>query len=285
MTHTHRNIPDTHILTALRAALLAGEAILEVYTMKDREITTKEDNSPLTLADRRADTIIKEQLEPTDIPVFTEESSSTPYETREKWQEYWLVDPLDGTKEFIKKNDEFTVNIALIRDNRPVFGVIYLPVFRQLYFAMEGKGSYRLDNIDPASFLEEKDLAVITGKAVRLPDAPHNDRLRIVVSRSHLSPETKAFIEETLGPGADYEMISAGSSLKFCRVAEGRAELYPRLAPTMEWDIAAAYIIVTEAGGTVTQPDGSPVLFNKEDLHNPWFVVASRKMSQKIFQK
>jgi hypothetical protein len=148
MTHTHRNIPDTHILTALRAALLAGEAILEVYTMKDREITTKEDNSPLTLADRRADNIIKDHLETTGIPVFTEESSSTPYEIRKGWKEYWLVDPLDGTKEFIKKNDEFTVNIALIRENLPVFGVIYLPVFRQLYMAIEGRGSYRMDGID-----------------------------------------------------------------------------------------------------------------------------------------
>ncbi len=278
-------ITDPLLATALRASLLAGEAILEVYRMEDREITTKKDNSPLTLADRRADTIIQEQLQPTGIPVFTEESSDTPYHIRKNWQEYWLVDPLDGTKEFIKKNDEFTVNIALIRRNMPVLGVIYLPVFRQLYFAVEGKGSYRMDTIDPGRMIKETDPAILFAGAIPLPDIPPDGKTRIVVSRSHLSPETEAFITEKLGEDADYEMISAGSSLKFCRVAEGQATLYPRLAPTMEWDIAAACIIVTEAGGTVTQPDGSPVLFNKEDLHNPWFVVASREMSKKIFQK
>ena len=284
MTHPAGNIPAPHLITALHASLRAGEAILEVYRMEDREITTKEDHSPLTLADRRADNIIKDHLETTGIPVFTEESSSTPYEIRKGWKEYWLVDPLDGTKESIKKNDEFTVNIALIRENLPVFGVIYLPVFRQLYMAIEGRGSYRMDTVDPVRLLKEPDPEAFFGSAVRLPETRHDSRLRIVVSRSHLSPETKAFIEEKLGAGADYEMISAGSSLRFCRVAEGQADLYPRLAPTMEWDIAAAWIIVTEAGGHVTQPDGSPVLFNKEDLHNPWFVVASKEMYQKIFQ-
>ncbi len=284
MTNTHTNIPDTHILTALRAALLAGEAILEVYQMEDREITTKEDNSPLTLADRRADGIIKEHLQTTDIPVFTEESSDTPYGIRKTWKEYWLVDPLDGTKEFIKKNDEFTVNIALMRDNKPLFGVIYLPVFRQLYFAIEGKGAYRIDQIDPERMIKEKDPNRFFSQGQRLPDTPRDGHLRIVVSRSHLSPETKEFIDDKLGADAEYEMISAGSSLKFCRVAEGKAGLYPRLAPTMEWDIAAACIIVTEAGGHVTQPDGAPVLFNKEDLHNPWFVVTSAEMYEKIFK-
>ncbi len=282
MTQT-KEITGTSLLQAFHASLRAGTAILEVYDMDDREITVKEDHSPLTLADRRADSIIQEHLKTTGIPVFTEESSSTPYEIRKTWEEYWLVDPLDGTKEFIKKNDEFTVNIALIRENRPVFGVIYLPVFRQLYFATEGRGAFRLDKVDVNAMLREKDPEIFFSQGTPLPDAPESDRVRVVVSRSHLTPETKAFIEEKLGSGTDYEMISAGSSLKFCRVAEGKADLYPRLAPTMEWDIAAATVIVTAAGGSVTQPDGSPVLFNKEDLHNPWFVVASRAMSRRIF--
>ncbi len=272
-------IPYDRFLPAFKASLAAGTAILEVYNMEDQQVSLKEDHSPLTLADRRADDIIKKTLEPTGIPVFTEESAGVPYEIRKTWKRYWLVDPLDGTKEFIHHNHEFTVNIALIENRHPVFGIIYLPVYKQLYFAMKGTGAYRIDELTAEDF-HAGDPALATAGAKRLPDRSH-EKTRIAVSRSHLSTETEAFIREKLGD-QPYELISAGSSLKFCRIAEGEADLYPRLGPTMEWDIAAGTVIVTEAGGEVLQYDGKPLLFNRENLLNPWFVVMSGKMSERI---
>ena len=273
------NMPDTWIKLAFQATLNAGAAILEVYGMKDQEITIKADHSPLTLADRRADTVIKEILGATHIPVFTEESSDVSYDIRKAWDQYWLVDPLDGTKEFIHHNDEFTVNIALIKGDIPVFGIIYIPVYKQIYFALKGRGAYRINDVR-ASDLRGSDSKELIKQATRLPDKKPSG-IRIAVSRSHMSPETESYVREKLG-SQPYKMISAGSSLKFCRVAEGEADLYPRLGPTMEWDIAAGVIIVTESGGTVRQYNGEPLLFNREDLLNPWFVVASGKM-KKIF--
>ena len=268
-------ISDSWINQAFQATLQAGTAILEVYKMADQEIAIKADHSPITLADRKADTIIKATLQPTGIPVFTEESSDVPYNIRKKWDKYWLVDPLDGTKEFIRHNDEFTVNIALIEDHIPTFGIIFIPVYKQLYFAIKGRGAYRMDHISE-DFSNLTEGNKIIQQAVRLSDKQHTD-IRIAVSRSHLSPETKTYIHERIGD-RPYKMISAGSSLKFCRVAEGEADLYPRLGPTMEWDIAAGTIIVTESGGTVLQYDGKPLTFNRENLLNPWFVVASGEM-------
>ncbi len=273
--------PRDLLTTAVRAALLGGEAILTVYHLDDREITFKEDSSPLTLADRRADEAIRRELAATGIPILTEESSDIPYRERKEWQRFWLVDPLDGTKEFIRRNDEFTVNIALIEAGEPVAGVVYLPVFRQLYFAVKGEGAYRLDNVDIHNTPSFSPGAPLPEGAVRLPDRQPAGRVRVVVSRSHLSPETEAFIRRTLGD-TPYETLPAGSSLKFCRVAEGVADLYPRMGPTMEWDIAAATLLVTESGGSVSHTDGTPLRFNKEDLHNPWFVVANKKMTERI---
>ena len=272
-------IGNDWIIQALNAVIKAGAAILEVYDMSDQEISLKEDLSPITLADRRADNIIKDMLRLTGIPVFTEESSNVPYATRKTWDRYWLVDPLDGTKEFIHHNDEFTVNIALIEDRVPVFGVIYVPVYRQLYFAMKKRGAYRIENVtDP--FSPGTDISEISGYSVRLPDRTHHG-IRIAVSRSHMSPGTEAYLREKLGD-EPFEMVYAGSSLKFCRVAEGEADLYPRLGPTMEWDIAAGTIIMTEAGGIIRQYDGKPLIFNRENLLNPWFVAASGKMTKAL---
>ncbi len=273
------NIPDEWLRMAFEATLNAGKAILEVYGMKDQGVTVKEDHSPLTLADRRADNIIKDSLGSTGIPVFTEESSNVPYETRRTWDQYWLVDPLDGTKEFIRHNDEFTVNIALIEHGLPVFGVIYVPVYRQLYFAIKERGAYRMEDV-AGVFSPDTGMAEILAHAVRLPDRSHTG-LRVAVSRSHMSKETEAYLREKLGD-EPFEMVSAGSSLKFCRVAEGEADLYPRLGPTMEWDIAAGVIIITETGGMVQQYNGKPLLFNRENLLNPWFVAASGKMIRKL---
>ena len=271
------NIPDEWLRLAFEATLNAGKAILEVYEMEDQGVTMKADHSPLTLADRRADTIIKETLGSTPIPVFTEESSNVPYETRKTWDQYWLVDPLDGTKEFIHHNDEFTVNIALIKEKFPVFGIIYVPVYKQLYFAIKGSGAYRTDDISISGF-QGSDLTGLFKQAVRLPDK-RSAGIRVAVSRSHMSSETESYVREKL-ENKPFEVISAGSSLKFCRVAEGEADLYPRLGPTMEWDIAAGVIIVTETGGIVQQYNGEPFLFNRENLLNPWFVAASGKMKK-----
>jgi len=277
-----KKIRDKWIIHALNTALKAGTAILEVYEMSDQGISLKEDLSPITLADRRSDTIIKNMLRTTDIPVFTEESSNVPYEIRKTWDQYWLVDPLDGTKEFIHHYDEFTVNIALIEEGVPVFGVIYVPVYRQLYFAIKERGAYRIENIIE-TFSDNTELSNILDHAIRLPDRTHAG-IHVVVSRSHMSSETKAYIGEKLGD-EPFKIVSAGSSLKFCRVAEGEADLYPRLGPTMEWDIAAGIVIVTEAGGTVRQYDGKPLLFNRENLLNPWFVVASEEITKNIILK
>ncbi len=275
------NIPNNWIIRALHASIKAGEAIMKVYQMDDPEISLKKDHSPITLADKRADTIIKQFLQTTNIPVLSEESSEIPYPDRKEWAQYWLVDPLDGTKEFIHRNDEFTVNIALIKNNTPVFGIIYLPVYRQLYFALQDRGAYRMENISAEDILQIHDPDILFTQADRLPDIPSSSEIRVAVSRSHLSPETKSYIREKLG-NTSFEMISAGSSLKFCRVAEGEADFYPRLGPTMEWDIAAGVIIVTETGGIVRQYNGKPLLFNREDLLNPWFVVASHKMKKTL---
>jgi len=268
-------IPDIWITQAFHAAVRAGEAILEVYRMTDFEVSMKADKSPITLADRRADIIIKEHLRHTGISLLSEESSDIPFPVRKKWKTYWLVDPLDGTKEFIHRNDEFTVNIALIEIDTPVFGIIYIPVYRQLYFAILNRGAYRLNNVRPGEISGIQNPGHCIAAAARLPDEPSHKNIRISVSRSHLSPETKQYLKNTYHTTGKIELISSGSSLKFCRIAEGKTDLYPRLGPTMEWDIAAGHILVTEAGGTVKQPDGGPVIYNKENLLNPWFVAKS----------
>lgn len=236
----------------------ADKAIMEVYAGDDFGTTAKADNSPLTKADLASHHIITEalgQLTP-DFPVLSEESPETPYDTRRGWTTYWLVDPLDGTKEFLKRNDEFTVNIALIDGHTPVLGVVSAPALGVTYYAARGHGSFKqLDGEDAARISAED-----------RPDAP----LRMVVSRSHGGEELEAFLKNT--PSA--ESIPTGSSLKFCVVAEGAAHLYPRFGPTNEWDTAAAHCVVTEAGGTVTNFQGDPLVYNKPELLNPYFMVS-----------
>ncbi len=268
-------------IPALRAAVLAGQAIMEVY-QTDFEVDYKSDKSPLTLADRRAHDIITEHLLPSEIPILSEEGRDIPYSERKTWETLWIVDPLDGTKEFIKKNDEFTVNIALIHGQVPVFGVIYVPVKDMLYFGSLTAGAYLLKNrpllerfSGPPGAADLPPLEEVISRSRRLPNSEHSRSPRVIVgSRSHLTPEVEAFVDMQKQHYDQVEFVAAGSSLKFCLVAEGRAAVYPRLGPTMEWDTAAGQAIAAAAGAKVYRHDtGDPLLYNRPDLLNPWFVV------------
>ncbi|RLA59444.1 MAG: 3'(2'),5'-bisphosphate nucleotidase [Epsilonproteobacteria bacterium] len=263
---------------AIKAAVDAGEAILEIYA-QDFEVEFKMDESPLTSADKAAHNIIVQALETTPYPVLSEESGEITYEERKGWTTYWLVDPLDGTKEFVKKNGEFTVNIALIEDGVPVLGVVYVPVEQTLYvgvahgeWGME-QGAWRAEGCSGKSVNE------ILGSAVSLPLSPDRrprpSGLRVVASKSHCNEETREFIADLEKTYGTSELISRGSSLKLCMVAEGSADIYPRIAPTMEWDTAAAHAVVVAAGGTVMVYGTTNALtYNKEKLLNPYFVVS-----------
>jgi len=257
-------------LQAINAAIDAGLEILKVYKSDDFQIEKKGDDSPLTLADRIAHQKIMEYLVKTKIPVLSEEGKQIPYEKRKSWNKLWIVDPLDGTKEFIKRNGEFTVNIALIENSKPVFGVIYIPVTKELYFGIKEVGAFKVAKINSVT---NKDLNVLMQHGDQLP-LQIDRSYTVVASRSHLSNETKDYIDELKQQHADLEFISKGSSLKFCAVADGSADVYPRFAPTMEWDTAAGQAIVESMGGKVTKVDGFPLLYNRKDLLNPWFIVS-----------
>ena len=265
-----------YILNAIDAALRAGEKILSIYNdpASDFQIEKKADNSPLTIADREAHNIICEYLNDTPYPILSEEGRHLPYSERYKWETLWIVDPLDGTKEFIKRNGEFTVNIALVHNFVPVMGIIYLPVLRELYFAEESLGAYKLSDITERG---ELSLDELIASSIRLPETRISDKYVIVASRSHLSPETESYIKEKKNRYADVELISSGSSIKICLVAEGKADVYPRFAPTMEWDTAAGHAIARAAGKEIYQAGkNEPLIYNKEDLLNPWFVVENK---------
>ena len=209
-------------------------------------------------------------LSVTPFPVLSEEGKETPFAERSGWDMLWIVDPLDGTKEFIKKNGEFTVNIALVKEGVPVLGVIYVPVRKELYFAADSLGAFKLAEID---YGYQPSMDEIKTKAIRLPMPMGHQGVVVVASRSHQT-ETTAFIENLRKQGQPVTLISSGSSLKICLVAEGTADVYPRFAPTMEWDTAAGHAIARAAGCEVYHIDGkTPLKYNKEDLHNPWFIV------------
>lgn len=270
-----------YILNAIDAALEAGEKILSIYNdpASDFQIEKKADNSPLTIADREAHDAIARYLVDTPFPLLSEEGKHLPYAERRGWDTLWIVDPLDGTKEFIKRNGEFTVNIALVHNSVPVMGVIYLPVKKVLYFGAEGLGAYRLVDVTARG---ELSLDELMSKAVRLPESEERDKFVIVASRSHLTPETEAYIEEMKRSHAEVELISSGSSIKICQVAEGKANVYPRFAPTMEWDTAAGHAIARAAGKEIYQAEkDEPLLYNKEDLLNPWFIVETKRNPNK----
>ena len=262
-------------MVAIRAAIEAGAKIMSVYTDPDAdfEIEKKADNSPLTIADKKSHETISGILSGTDIPILSEEGKKIPYETRREWNELWIVDPLDGTKEFIKKNGEFTVNIAYVKDGIPQAGVIYIPVREELYIGDCEYGAFKLENIKSISE-EEEDFHSLISRASKLPVNEERKDFVVVASRSHFSAETEEFIEKMKGPHKSIETISKGSSLKLCLIAEGKADIYPRFAPTMEWDTAAGHAIIKAAGKEVYHTDEiTPLTYNKEDLLNPWFIA------------
>ncbi|MCB9285267.1 MAG: 3'(2'),5'-bisphosphate nucleotidase CysQ [Lewinellaceae bacterium] len=251
----------------IRLALEAGAAILEIYqNEEDWQVEKKDDHSPLTRADRRSNEIIcagLQRLTP-DIPIISEENRTIPYEERQHYTYCWLVDPLDGTKEFIKRNGEFTINIALVHEGKPVLGVVHIPVSEGTFWGVKGEGAHwthgdreeplRADVFDPGS-----------------------SHLKVVASRSHLNAETEAFIAQFNEP----VMVSRGSALKFMLLAEGEAHVYPRLAPTMEWDTAAAQIVLEEAGGSILEAESlQPLVYNKPDLLNPFFIAYGKKLKK-----
>jgi 3'(2'), 5'-bisphosphate nucleotidase len=258
------------------AAVLAGKEILAVYDTKF-DVEYKDDKSPLTLADKMASDKIVELLGQFGIPVLSEEGIHDPFEIRKTWGQLWIVDPLDGTKEFVKRNGEFTVNIALVENNLPTLGVIYSPVFRNLYFAAKGIGSFKIAHAQFSPFINAIDttsLQELLGSAQQLPVMSDRRNYVVVASRSHMSSETYEHIEKLKLLNEEVEIVTTGSSIKMCWVAEGIADEYPRFGPTMEWDTAAGQAILQEAGASLIDFETSaPMTYNRENLLNNWFIA------------
>jgi 3'(2'), 5'-bisphosphate nucleotidase len=267
---------NTLLHTAITASIHAGKEILSVYH-SDFAIEHKEDKSPLTLADKKSHEIISSYLMKSGYPVLSEEGAKIPYEQRAKWRKLWVVDPLDGTKEFVKRNGEFTVNIALIENQHPVIGVIYVPINEMLYFGTRAVGSFKINLSEEIkqNIIEDKiSLQLLIEKSEKLPNNKNKNKYTVVGSRSHMSPETEAFINEIKNKKGDIEMVSAGSSLKLCMIAEGKADIYPRFAPTMEWDTAAGQAILESIHFKLIDAESKEALqYNKENLINPWFIA------------
>jgi 3'(2'), 5'-bisphosphate nucleotidase len=262
---------NNNLKIAINAALEAGEAIMDIYDSVI-EVEYKDDKSPLTQADKKANDIINSFLLPTGIPIISEENKQTDYSTRKQWETCWVVDPVDGTKEFIKRNGEFTVNIALVTNGKPVLGVIYVPAVKTIYFAnVNNSNAFKAELNSHNVKLDE-----VLSLAVQLqPKEGDSSPIQVVGSRSHMSQETLDFVEQLKSKGKEVEIVSKGSSLKFCLVAEGNADVYPRFAPTMEWDTAAGQAICNAVGiDVISKETNKALLYNKENLLNPWFLVS-----------
>lgn len=263
----NNSAPNFEMLLKLakNAALQAGKEILKVYNSDDFGVERKTDESPLTKADKAAHYKIVDLLEDSKLPILSEEGAEIPFEVRSKWDYFWMVDPLDGTKEFIKRNGEFTVNIALINKGIPVMGVVYTPVTNELFYAHESIGAFKEDSLGIHKLSNSK-VTDLHG-------------LRVVASRSHLNEETKSFMEKLLEP----EVVSMGSSLKFLAIADSKADVYPRYAPTMEWDSAAAHGVCRVLGIDVLNLETKePVSYNKQNLLNPYFIVGASDLLKKL---
>ena len=250
---------EKELQIALEAAVKAGENIMEVYNSTESiNYEKKADDSPLTIADKKSHNTIIDFLKDTDIDIISEESKSIEYQERKNWEEYWLIDPLDGTKEFIKKNGEFTVNIALIKNNKPHLGIVYCPVKKILYWNDNDKKVFKREKEETREIKKRK------------PINENEEGLRVVVSRSHMSEETSEYVNKLTRP----ELISCGSSLKFLYIADNKADIYPRFGPTMEWDTAAAHSILNALEINVINLDtGRELSYNKENLLNPYFII------------
>ncbi len=261
---------NTILKIAIEASIEAGMKIMEIYS-GNFDVFHKEDDSPLTNADQKANTTINSYLDKTDYPIISEENKLTDYAIRRHWDTCWIVDPLDGTKEFIKRNGEFTVNIALVKEGTPVLGVIYVPVTKELFFTAADMGTSHHYIVNDTSY--DLDSIVMEAKSIAPAKLEPNDSIKIVGSRSHLNPDTQNFVKEKQET-SKVEIVSKGSSLKFCLVAEGKAHLYPRFAPTMEWDTAAGQAICKAVGvQVIDQTTNQPLTYNKENLLNPYFLV------------
>jgi len=258
----------------IKMAVEAGRNILSVYEKTAIDVKTKEDRSPLTLADTRSHNCLMQNLSPLGFPVLSEEGDIPEYENRKSRETFWLVDPLDGTKEFISRNGDFTVNIALIHRQQPVMGVVYVPVSGELFVGAPELGARYV-------LIEQNDAGQWKAKSKPLQAAglPRKDGIRVVASRSHMNKETEDAIFQLEKQYGKVHLTSRGSSLKLCMVASGEAHVYPRFAPTMEWDTAAGHAVALHAGLEVVEPlTGVPLRYNKEDLHNPWFIVKSPEL-------
>ena len=268
-------ITHSLILKVLQTAFQAGKAIMDIY-QQPFNVELKADNSPLTIADKTAHAIISERLSDTGIPLLSEEGAQISYDIRKNWDQYWLVDPLDGTKEFIKKNGDFTVNIALISKQLPVFGVVYAPVPGFIYWGSES-GSFRL-NVKQSGNTVFENFHSLQARAEQLPCVSRQEGYLVLGSRSHMNFETESFIRDLKTTHPNLSFVSRGSSLKFCTLAEGGADVYPRFGPTMEWDTAAGHAVALFAGCSVNQAEnGLPVIYNKPSLLNPYFIAEAKK--------
>ena len=249
--HYSSILPDV-----IKIADEASEKVLHIY-QSDFKVNYKEDHSPITAADIASHDIIVKGLRQIsrDIPILSEEGAEIPWEERKKWRRFWLIDPIDGSKDFTQRTGEFTVNIAMIEDGEPVMGVVTAPALKEAFWGIKGEGAHMRDR---------------TGRVHRIRVAEPKDTLRVVASKNHLNEETRAFIE-ALG---SHETVQAGSSLKFGRIAEGHADIYPRMGPTSEWDTAAAHAVLVAAGGKVQTPEGQPLVYGKENILNPNFIAA-----------
>lgn len=262
-------VGDIDISVAIDAAYAAGAAIMKIYESADFGVEMKSDDSPLTLADKAAHVEIVKYLETTSWPILSEEGNQASYEDRSKWDTFWMVDPLDGTKEFIKRNGEFTVNIALIQNGTPVFGVVYSPVLKKMYYGGKALSfsEYSFDKESPIRLMQKMNDSVAS--------LVKKKKVKIIASRSHQNRSTTDFISQFYNP----EIITMGSSLKFLLLAEGEASIYPRFSPCMEWDTAAAHAVLEGVGGNIYQLDkqqkitDKPLIYNKIDLQNPYFIA------------
>ena len=255
--------------TAITAALEAGKAILEIYYSGEFDVEIKGDNSPLTRADKASHNMIMSFLTKTNIPVLSEEGKAIPYEERKDWNHLWIVDPIDGTKEFIKRSGEFTVNIALIEDQYPIIGVVFVPTTGDLYFSSKEIGAFKV-----TVSLKNFDVESLILNGIKLPLIRQDKAFTIVASRSHMTLETETYIQEMRDKYGEVKLISKGSSLKLCLVAEGSADCYPRFAPTMEWDTAAGQAICESAGFMVIDFQNKiELVYNRENLLNNWFLI------------
>lgn len=255
------------IISIINTVSKAARAMLDIYESGDFGVEIKADNSPLTLADQAANKVIIETLEKMEYPILSEEGKSIEYKDRKHWDKFWLVDPLDGTKEFIKKNGEFTINIALIENDKAVTGFVYAPILKDFYLGINRETALKFP-LEPGEQIKELPANAQTIN-VQKPDR----EIMVVASRSHFNKETETFINQLKKEYTKVHFLSKGSSLKLCMVAEGTAHIYPRFGPTMEWDTAAAHAVVTAAGGQVLTPEGRELLYNKENLLNPFFIV------------